>query len=78
MSSGQTPLLKQGHLDPIAQNCVQMASEYVQEWRLHSFSGQPVPVLSHPHGEKMFPEIQRDPPVFQCVLTASGPAAGHH
>lgn len=32
-SSGPTPLFKQGHLD-------QMALEYLQGWRLHSFSGQ--------------------------------------
>jgi len=46
---GPTPLLKQGHLELIAQDCVQTASEYLQRWRLHKLSGQPVPVLGHPH-----------------------------
>ena len=29
-SSGPTPLLKHGHLEPVAQDCVQVASEYLQ------------------------------------------------
>ena len=44
------PLLKQGHLEPVAW----MAFEYLQGGALHSFSGQPVPVLSHSHGGKAF------------------------
>ena len=47
-SSGPTPLLKQGHPEQAAQDCVQMAFEYLQGWRLHSLPGQPVPVLGHP------------------------------
>ena len=31
--SGLTPLLKQGHLEPVAQDHVQMAFEYLQRWR---------------------------------------------
>jgi len=75
---GQRPLLKQGHLDPVAQVCVQMAFEHLQGWRLHNLSGRPVPVLGHPHSEKVFPDVQREPPVFQCVPVASGPVTGHH
>jgi len=41
-------------------------------------SGQPVPVLSHPHSDKVFPIVQREPPVFQSVSIASGPVTGHH
>ncbi|KAK4826745.1 hypothetical protein QYF61_010998 [Mycteria americana] len=48
-ASDPTPLLKQGHLDLLAQDYVQPPFEYVQGWRLHNLSGQPVPVLSHPH-----------------------------
>ena len=48
-SSGPTTLLKQGHLDPVAQDHVQAASEYLQGWSLQNLSGQPVVVLSHPH-----------------------------
>jgi len=32
-SCGPTTLLRQGHLDPTAQDHVQMASEYLQWWR---------------------------------------------
>jgi len=38
-SSGPTLLLKQGHLKPVAQDCVQVAFEYLQGWRLHNLSG---------------------------------------
>ena len=39
-----TPCHKQGHLplDQVAQS-------------IHSFSGQPVPVFHHPHGEEFLP-----------------------
>jgi len=45
-----TPLLRQGHLEPVAQVHVQMAFEYLQGRRLHNFSSQPV--LGHPHSKK--------------------------
>ena len=72
------PLLKQGLLQLVAQEHVQMAFEHLQGWRLHNLSGQPVPVLGHPHSEKVFPDAQREPPVFQCVPIVSGPVTGHH
>lgn len=50
--SGPTSLLKPGHLQQAAQN--QIYFEYLQEWRIHYFSKQPVPGLSHPHGKKVF------------------------
>jgi len=71
-------LLKQGYLEPVAQGCVQTAFEYLQGWRLHNLSGQPVPVLGHPDSKKVFPDVQRQPPVFQLVPIASGPGTRHH
>ena len=69
-SSGPTTLLNQGHLGPVAQDHIQMASEYLQGWRLHNLHGEPVPVLHHPHSQKVFAGVQRDPPVFQfCPLS---------
>ena len=59
-----------------AQDCVQTACEYLQGWRLHHLPGHPVPVLSHLDSEKMFPDAQREPPVFQLVPIASGPVIG--
>jgi len=38
-----SPLLKKAHLQPVAQDYVQVASEYP-----HNLSGQPIPVLAHP------------------------------
>ena len=76
-SSGPTPLLKQGHLELAAQDHVQMASEYLQGWRLHPLPGQPVPVLGHPHSKILFPDVQREPPVFQFGPIASGHFTGH-
>jgi len=63
-SSGPNPLLKQGHLELVAQDHPQMDFEYLQAWRIHNLSGQPVPALSHPHSKKVFPDVQRKPPVF--------------
>jgi len=74
----QPPLLKQGHLEVVPQGCVQIAFGYLQGGRLHSLSGQAVPVLGHPHSEKVFPNVQREPPVFWFVPIASGPDTGHH
>jgi len=51
-SSGPSPLLKQGHLEPIAQDHVQTSSEYLQIGRLHNTSRKSVPVLGHTHTEK--------------------------
>ena len=42
-------LHKPGQLELAAQGCVQLGFEYLQECRLHNLSGQPVPVLGHPH-----------------------------
>lgn len=51
-SSCPTPLQKQGHLETVVQNHVEMAFEYF--WgRLHSLSGQLVPMLGHPHSKKV-------------------------
>ena len=37
-----------------------------------------MPVLSHPLSGKVFPDVQRKSPLFQCVPVASGPVTGHH
>jgi len=53
-SSSPTPMLKQVHLEQTAQDCIQVGLEYLQRRRLHSLSGQPVPVLRHPHSKEVF------------------------
>lgn len=42
-----------------------------------NLSGQPVPVLSYPQSEKVFPDIWKEPPVFQFVPIASDSVSGH-
>ena len=39
-SSGPTPLLKQDHLEPVAQDHIQVAFEYLQGRRVHNVPGQ--------------------------------------
>jgi len=57
----------------------QMVFEYLRGGRLDlHHSGQPVPVLSHGHSEIMSPDVQEQPPVFQCVPISSGLVTGHH
>ena len=71
-TSGPNLLLKQ-----VAQDRVQMAFEYLQGGRLHNLPGQLVPVLSHPHREKVFLDVQGNLLYFGlCPL--SGPVTGHH
>jgi len=45
-------LLKQGHLDQVAQDHAQSGSECLQGWRLHNLSVRSVPVFDHPHSKK--------------------------
>ena len=77
-SSSPTPLLEQDHLEHVAQDRVQAGFEYLQRRRLHSLSGQPVPVLGHPQSKEVFSHVQMELPVFQFVPIAPCPVAGHH
>jgi len=74
----QPPLLKQGHPEQAAQDLVQVGLEYLQRRRLHSPSGEPVPVLRHPQREVVLPHVQMELPVLQFVPVAPCPVAGHH
>lgn len=53
------PLLTQGHPRLVAQDHVLMAFRYLQAWQLQHLPGQPVPVLGHPHSEKVFPALRQ-------------------
>ena len=82
-SSSPIPLPKQGHLEHVhlekfAQNCVQVSFEYLQRRRLHSLSGQPVPVLCHPLSKEVLPRVQMELPMLQFVPAAPCPVTGHH
>jgi len=65
--SSPTPLLKQGHLQQAAQDFVQADLEYLQRRRIHTLSGQPVPVLRHPQSEEVLPHVQTELPMLQFV-----------
>jgi len=77
-SSSTTPLPKQGLLQQAAQDLVQAGLEYLQRRRFHNLSGQPVPVLHHPHREEVLPHVQTELPMLQSVPIAPCPVAGHH
>ena len=53
-SSRAMPLLKQAQLQRVAQDCIQPGFKYLQQWRLHKFSGQPIPAFNHPQGKEVF------------------------
>ena len=77
-SAGPTPLPKQGHPEPAAQDRVQEGLEYLQRKRLHSLPGQPGPGLRHPQSEEDLPHLQLELPLLQFVPIAPCPVAGHH
>lgn len=55
-------LEKQGHPDQGAQHCAQAGFICLWWWRLHRLSGQPVPVFSHPHDEKVLSYVPMEIP----------------
>lgn len=59
-------------------DCVQAASEYLQEKRIHNLSGKPVPALNHPHSKEVSPHIHSGLPLFQLIPFASHPITEHH
>jgi len=77
-SSAPASQIEHGCLDPVAQDHVQTAFQYLQGERLHNLSGQPVPGLSHPRSKEVLPDVQRNLPVPQFVPTASCTVAKHH
>jgi len=74
-SPSPTHLPKQGHLEQAAQDFVQVGLEYLQRRRIHSLSGQPVPVLCHPQSEKVLPHVQKELPLLQFVPVSPCPVA---
>ena len=74
----QPPYRRQGLLEQVAQDCVQAGFQYLQRRRIHSPSGQPVPVLHHPQSEEILPRVQMELPMLQFVPVAPCPVAGHH
>lgn len=71
-------LLRQGHLEPVSQDSVQVALEYLHEWGSCNLPGQPVPVFDHPHSKKVFSDVHTEPPVFLFLSIASCPVTGCH
>jgi len=54
----QPPCHEQGHLplDQVSQSSIQPGLEHFQGGGIHNFSGEPVPVFYHPHGEEFLPK----------------------
>ena len=61
----------------VALHHIQVAFEELQRWRLHSLSGQPKPVLHHPHSMEVLPGVQKETLVFQ-FLKGKFPLKAHH
>lgn len=74
----QHPCSNRATYKQVVRDCVQMAFEYLQGQRLLNLSGEPMPVLSHPHGKNVFSDIQTTPLVFHFVPRASDPVTGHY
>ena len=73
--SVNTTAAQQGHPEQGAQAHVQVAAEDL--WgRLQNVSGQPVPVLCYLHST--VPGVQREPPAFLFVPSASCPGIKHY
>lgn len=62
-----TPLPRPGYEELFAQDCVQLASEYLQGQRFYNLPGQPLPELGHSHSKKKFPDVQRELSACQFV-----------
>jgi len=60
----------------MAQVGVQMGFECLHRRRLHSLSGQPVPVLRHPYCIEVLPHVSREHSKFYAI--APCPMATHH
>lgn len=69
--------LRQGSLEHLPQDCVQMDLGYPQGMRLHSLSGQPAPVLRSPSQESSTPFLVEFP-VHQFLPIASHPVTEHY
>lgn len=52
-------------------NCILTVLEYLQWGRLHSLSGQPLPVLNHLKSKEVFPHVQMKLPVHQFLSIAT-------
>jgi len=50
---GRDPCSEQGQLQQVYQGCVWSDFEYLQRWRHHKLSVQPVPVFNHLHSKNI-------------------------
>ena len=75
----QPPCYVQGRqpADQTAQSHIQPGLECLQGWGIHNLLGQPVLVRYHPLYEKLLPNIQPKPPLFQFKTIPSCPVAIH-
>jgi len=77
-SSSLTPVPKQGHLEQVVQDLIQTDFEYLQRRRLHSLSGQTLPVLCHPQSKEVLSHVQLELPMLQFVPIVPCPVTRHH
>lgn len=66
-----TPLVHQNHLQLVAQVHIWMTFENLESWKHHNLPKPFVPLLGHPHRERVFLDVQTEPSTFQFVSTVS-------
>ena len=75
-------LLKQAYYNSnttiVRQESIQVGFEYLQRRRLHSLSGQLVPVLCHPQSKEVFSHVEMKRHVFQFVPAAPCSVIGRY
>lgn len=65
--------MKEGHIEQVVQDHIQMCFEYLLGWNLHNHTWLSVLVLS----PSQSPYVQTEQPVFHLVPVASYPVTGH-
>lgn len=56
---------------------IHMSLKYLQEWQLHHFPGQPLPVPKHFFCEEIHPDIQSKPSMMQPQAICLSPVPCH-
>lgn len=64
--------------DQVTHDFIKSGTGNLQGWRWQNSSGQPVPMMDSPHGEKVFPYNQSETLLFQFESIVSHPLVTQH
>lgn len=65
-------MIKHIQLEQVAQDVVQLGTEYLQGWRICNFSGWLAPVFELSHSKKLWSYVQMDFQVFYFKTPVTG------